>query len=162
MKCLTCGVPMKGRKENYHYTESGLSYVVLADVEVRSCATCGAREVVIPGLDELHRAIARSIITQAAKLSAEQVRFLRKYLGWSQSDLAAHMAVQAETLSRWETGSQEMGPVADRLLRLLVNSLEPTTSYPIDLFKHKFGRAAKAKLKFERKPTWRTTRRPAA
>ena len=55
-----------------------------------------------------------------------------------------------------------MGPVADRLLRLLVANREPATSYPIDLFKHKFGRAANATLEFKAKPTWRTTRRRAA
>ena len=162
MKCLNCGTPMKSRKENYHYTESGLPNIVLADVEVRNCAKCGEREVVIPRLDELHRAIAREVIEQEAKLGAEQIRFLRKYLGWSQADLAAHMSVQGETVSRWETGNQDMGPVADRLLRLLVNNREPATSYPIDLFKHKFGKTAKATLEFKAKPTWRTTRRRAA
>lgn len=162
MKCLNCGTPMKSRKENYHYTESGLSNIVLADVDVRSCAKCGEREVVIPRLDELHRAIAREVIEQKGQLVPEQIRFLRKYLGWSQSDLAAHMSVQSETVSRWETGNQEMGPVADRLLRLLVANQEPATSYPIDLFKHKFGRAAKATLKFKAKPTWRAARRRVA
>ena len=162
MKCLNCGTPMKSRKENYHYTESGLSNIVLVGVEVRSCATCGEREVVIPRLDELHRAIARTVIEQKSQLVPEQIRFLRKDLGWSQSDLAAYMSVQAETVSRWETGNQDMGSVADRLLRLLVNNREPATSYPIDLFKQKFGRAAKATLEFKAKPTWRTTRRRAA
>jgi putative transcriptional regulator len=162
MKCLNCGAPMKGRKENYHYTESGLSNIVLADVEVRSCAKCGEREVVIPRLDELHRAIAHEVIEQAGKLEPDQIRFLRKYLGWSQADLAAYMSVESPTVSRWEGGHQEMGQVSDRLLRLLVNSQEPATSYPIDLFKHKFAKAAKATLKFEAKPTWRTTRRRGA
>ena len=162
MKCLNCGTPMKSRKENYHYTESGLSNVVLHGVEVRNCAKCGEREVVIPRLEQLHRAMARTVIEQKGKLVAEQIRFLRKYLGWSQTDLAAYMSVESPTVSRWEGGHQEMGQVADRLLRLLVNSQEPATSYPIDLFKHKFGKTAKATLEFKAKPTWRTTRRRAA
>ena len=102
------------------------------------------------------------MIEQESKLTADQIRYLRKYLGWSQSALSAYMAVQAETVSRWETGNQKMGPVADRLLRLLVANREPATSYPIDLFKHKFGGAANATLEFKAKPTWRTTRRRAA
>jgi putative zinc finger/helix-turn-helix YgiT family protein len=155
MKCFNCGAAVKSRKENYHYTDSGLSNIVLADVEVRHCATCGERDVVIPRLDELHRAIAHNVIKQEGKLSAEQVRFLRKYLGWSQADLAAHISVEAETISRWETGNQDMGPVADRLLRLLVAHQSPATSYPIDLFKHKFGKTAKATLKFKADPKWR-------
>ena len=87
---------------------------------------------------------------------------MRKYLGWPGSDLAAHMAVQPETVSRWETGSQEMGPVADRLLRLLVNSRAPVTRYPIDLFKHKWKRTAKATLKFNADPKWHSEAAPAA
>jgi putative zinc finger/helix-turn-helix YgiT family protein len=124
------------------------------NVEVRTCANCGTREVVIPRLDELHRAIAQALITWDAKLGAEQIRFLRKYLGWSGADLAVYMAVQPETVSRWESGSQEMGPVADRLLRLLVANREPATQYPIDLFKQRLRRLAKATLKFKADPAW--------
>jgi putative zinc finger/helix-turn-helix YgiT family protein len=154
MKCLNCGAPTKSRKGNYHYTESGLPNIVLAGVEIRSCAKCGEREVVIPRLEQLHRAIARIVIQLEAKLGAEQIRFLRKYLGWSQADLAAYMSIEPETVSRWETGNQEIGPVADRLLRLLVNNREPATSYPIDLFKQKFRKTVNATLQFKAKPTW--------
>ncbi len=154
MRCLTCGESMKSRKENYHYKESGLPNIVLVNVEVRTCANCGAREVVIPRLDELHRAIAQALITRDVKLGAEQIRFLRKYLGWSSADFAQYMAVQPETVSRWESGSQEMGPVADRLLRLLVSNREPVTQYPIDLFRQKLGKVAKATLKFKAEPKW--------
>jgi putative zinc finger/helix-turn-helix YgiT family protein len=156
MKCLTCGEPMKSRRENYHYKESGLANVILVNVEVRTCAACGTREVVIPRIDELHRAIARALITRKSKLGAEEIRYLRKYLGWSGADFAAYMAVQPETVSRWESGSQEMGPVADRLLRLLVAQREPVTHYPIDLFKQRLHRAAKATLRFKADPNWRS------
>ena len=156
MTCDTCGGALKRRKENYHYTESGLSNIMLAGVEVRTCAKCGTREVVVPRLDELHRLIAQTLITQEAKLVGDQIRFLRKYLGWSGTDMAAYMAIQPETVSRWETGGQEMGPVADRLLRLLVASRAPVTRYPIDLFKHKWKRTAKATLKFTADPKWHT------
>lgn len=156
MKCLTCGKEMKSRRENYRYTESGLSNVVLANVEVRSCANCGAREVVVPRLDELHREMARTVIRQTTRLSPEQIKFLRKYLGWSAADFSRYMAVQPETVSRWESGSQEMGAVADRLLRLIVANNEPTKKYPIELFRHPLRRTAKATLRFTADPTWRS------
>jgi len=154
MKCLTCGHEMTSRRENHHYKESGLKNVVLVNVEVRACPNCGAREVVIPRMDELHRVIAHAVTTKEAKLGGEQIRFLRKYLGWSGSDLAAYMAVQPETVSRWESGSQEMGPVADRLLRLLVSNREPVTQYPIDLFRQQMRRMAKVTLRFKADPNW--------
>jgi putative zinc finger/helix-turn-helix YgiT family protein len=156
MKCLTCGKPMQSHKENYHYKESGLPNVVLVNVEVRTCANCGAREVVVPRLDELHRTIARTLVTKDAKLGAAQIRFLRKYLGWSSADFATYMAVQPETISRWEAGTQEMGAVSERLLRLLVANREPVMEYPVDLFKQKIRRAAKATLRFRADPSWHT------
>jgi hypothetical protein len=42
------------------------------------------------------------------------------------------MGVSRETVSRWETGAAPMGAVADRLLRLLVVTHEPTESYAVD------------------------------
>jgi putative zinc finger/helix-turn-helix YgiT family protein len=155
MKCLNCGEQMTSRKENHQYKESGLDYVTLANVEVRSCPNCGTREVAIPRMDDLHRVIAQTVITREAVLRATEIKFLRKYLGWSASDLATYMAVAPETVSRWESGKQDMGPVADRLLRLLVSNREPVTRYPIDLFKHRMRRMARATLKFCADPTWR-------
>ena len=37
--------------------------------------------------------MARTVIEQKGNSCAEQIRFLRKYLGWSQTDLAAYMSV---------------------------------------------------------------------
>ena len=47
-----------------------------------------------------------------------------------------------------------MGAVSERLLRMLVANREPVTTYPIDLFKQKLRRAAKATLKFKADPKW--------
>jgi hypothetical protein len=42
------------------------------------------------------------------------------------------MGVTRETVSRWENGTTPMGAVADRLLRLLVVTHEPSESYAVD------------------------------
>jgi DNA-binding transcriptional regulator YiaG len=47
--------------------------------------------------------------------TGEEVRFLRKSLGWSGSDFAKHMGVAEETVSRWENDAAPIGPQADRL-----------------------------------------------
>jgi len=94
-------------------------------VEVDRCPKCGAVEIVIPRIEELHRALALAILRKRGRLAAPEVRFLRKYLGWSGADFAKHMGVDAATVSRWENEEQPMGPVADRLLRLMVVTREP-------------------------------------
>jgi putative zinc finger/helix-turn-helix YgiT family protein len=136
MKCVQCAGTMKSTRGAHRYTESGLSNVTLLNVELRSCPACGEREVVIPRIEELHRLIARTLAESPASLVPEQIRFLRKWLGWSSSDFALMMGVRPETVSRWEakTGYQ-MPATAERLLRLLVANHEPITQYPIDLFK---------------------------
>jgi transcriptional regulator with XRE-family HTH domain len=67
-------------------------------------------------------------------LAPVEIRFLRKHIGLSAADFAQRMGVARETVSRWETGANPMGAVADRLLRLLVVTHESTESYAVDDF----------------------------
>lgn len=133
MTCLECGGPMREKREIVPYL--GLPGVRLETVVAR-CPKCGGYEVRIPNMEGLHRAIARSVVAKAARLSGPEVRFLRKMLGWSGADFAAHMGVSAETVSRWETGRTPIGAQADRLLRLMVMSRDPVEDYrKLDLLK---------------------------
>lgn len=132
-KCRACrqGELVITRK-NHRYTESGLSNVVLQDVEVRSCPHCGDEQLVLPRVTELHRAIALAVVRTNARLSGKEVRFLRKYMGLRGSDFAARMGVDPSTVSRWENGHEPIGPLADRLLRLMVVRDRPVEEYPLD------------------------------
>mgnify|MGYP003580238130 CR=1 FL=1 len=135
MKCSQCGHAMKTRRENYLYRESGLSNVTLVGVEVSRCPHCGEHEAVIPKIEGLHRVIADAVARKVPRLTPEEIRFLRKYLGWSGGDFAEYMGVAPETVSRWENGSTPMGPLAERLLRLAVLSREPAGDYSLDVLK---------------------------
>ena len=73
----------------------------------------------------------------------EEIRYLRKYLGWSGADCAAHMGTTPETISRWETGAAPMGATADRLLRLMLVTKTPVTDYSLDLFRQIHDRSPK-------------------
>ena len=118
MKCGRCGSSeMTANRENFAYTACGLSNVVLENVEVRHCPTCGDRQAVIPRIEELHQQITVHVCLQPSRLTAEEIRFLRKSLGWSGAEFARRFAVAPETVSRWETGTQEMGAMAETLLR---------------------------------------------
>jgi putative zinc finger/helix-turn-helix YgiT family protein len=135
MRCISCGAQMHTRRENFRYDACGLPGVTLWDVEVRRCPRCGEYEVAIPRIEELHRAIAKAVIHKSTRLTPAEVRYLRKYLGWSGADLARYMGTTAETVSRWETGAEPMGATADRLLRLMVVTRAPVSDYSLDVLK---------------------------
>lgn len=133
MTCIECGGKLKSKKENYRYLACGLPNVTLAGVEVRRCGTCGDHEVVIPHVEKLHEALANAVVRHEARLSGTEVRFLRKYLGYSGGDFASLIGVSPETVSRWENKRETMGPSAERLLRMLVVHKLPIQQYPIEM-----------------------------
>jgi len=132
-KCRTCHEgETKTTTENHLYVESGLPNVVLVGVDVRRCPKCGAFEVLLPRVAELHRVIAKAIIRKPARLSGAEVKFLRKHLGWSGADFAAHMGVDPTTVSAWENERKPFGTSSDRLLRLMVARQAPVEEYSLD------------------------------
>jgi len=135
MKCFVCGAQMQSKRENFRYDACGLPNVTLCGVEVSRCPQCGEYEVAIPQLDELHKAIAKALIRKPSRLAAVEIRYLRKYLGWSGSDFAEYIGATPETVSRWETGADPMGSTADRLLRLMVARRAPVNDYSLDVLK---------------------------
>ena len=155
MKCVNCGSEMVSATSTHRYAESGLPNVTLVGVKVRSCPQCGERELSIPKVADLHRKIARAIIRERSTLGPEEIRFLRKWLGYSSVDFALVMGVRPETVSRWENKESvyPMAQTADRLLRLLVSNQEPVEKYPIDLLKTP-TRAKAQPLKL-RAPDWK-------
>lgn len=135
MKCPQCRHEMVRSTENHRYVESGLANVVLVGVEVRRCKNCGETVVSIPRVEDLHCTIAMTLIRDRGRLVPAEIRFLRKWLGWSGVDFANHMGVTPETVSRWESAEnpKPMGGTAERLLRLAVAHGQPIDQYPIDM-----------------------------
>ena len=131
MTCPRCGHAMATGRENVDYDVSGLPGVTLVGVEVGRCSGCGHHEVAIPRIAELHRVMARAVVGKTTRLTAAEIRFLRKSLGWSSRDFADHMGTVAETVSRWENGRTPMGAQADRLLRLMVLHVQPAEHYEL-------------------------------
>jgi putative zinc finger/helix-turn-helix YgiT family protein len=133
MKCIVCGAEMKTGRENFRYDACGLPGVTLMGVKVSRCPECGEYEVAIPQIEDLHQAITHEVIRKTRPLDAMEIRYLRKYLGWSGVDFAKRMGTSPETVSRWETGAVPMGAIADRLLRLMVATRDPVSDYSLDL-----------------------------
>jgi putative zinc finger/helix-turn-helix YgiT family protein len=132
MTCLDCGGALKVARAPYRYTDSGLPGVVLLGVEVRRCQKCGAEEVGIPRIEDLHRLMAQAVIRRPHRLAPAEIKYVRKWLGWSGVDFARHMGTTPETVSRWEQGRVPMSPQADRLLRLMVTTRAPVAEYSLD------------------------------
>jgi putative zinc finger/helix-turn-helix YgiT family protein len=124
---------METSRENHRWDASGLPHVVLVDVEVRRCPACGERAVMIPRIEALHRALAMVTISRPGRLSPREIRFLRKWLGWSGQEFAKHFGVTTTTVSRWESTEDPspMGGTAERLLRLSVAHGQPAEEYPV-------------------------------
>lgn len=144
MKCRECrAAELTIKRENHRYDEGGLPNVVLVGVDVRRCANCGFQQVVVPHIEELHRELANLVAKQAAKLTSDEIRFLRKYLGYDRPMFAKVMGVDEGTVSHWETG-RPMGAIADRLLRVLVMRIAPIEEYPNDALADVAQEGAKA------------------
>ncbi len=133
MKCEECGNLLTiERNATRRYDLGGLHHVALKGIEVSKCAECGKESIAIPRIEQLHRVLTDQFVKQQRMLAPSEIRFLRKHIGLSSMDLATRMGVTRETVSRWESGAQPMGSVADRFLRVLVMSHEPTENYVVD------------------------------
>jgi len=131
MKCFECGREMSEKRETVRDHQLGIP-VVLMNVPVRHCR-CGEREVVFSHIARLHRLVANVLIRKKTRLTGEEVRFLRKYLGLSSADFAHRIGVTQETISRWENGHEPIGIVPDRTLRLMVALEKPVQEYSTEV-----------------------------
>ena len=123
-ECAHCGNETSLERRNYRYGESGISNVILRDIEVCDCANCGHSAVVIPRIAMIHRAIAQALTNSPARLTGEQLRFLRKHLGLSGDQLGRYLHTDRTKISKWEREEDRIGPATDRLVRLLAAALD--------------------------------------
>lgn len=132
MKCMMCGASMEIGYENVEYDKAGFPGVMLVGIEVSHCPECGEREVAIPRIEALHRALAGIVVTKPGRLIGPEIRFLRSFLGYSGADFAALIGSDPSTISRWENAKESMNKHADRLLRLMVVLGGRVQEYPLD------------------------------
>lgn len=129
-RCDECGHAMRVEPNAIRrYDFGGLPHVTLRGLRVSRCPKCGAEEIAIPRIEQLHRVLATHFLNQTRPLAPAEVRFLRKYIGLSTADFARCAGVTRETVTRWETGAVVIGAVADRLVRLLVATSTPVEDY---------------------------------
>ena len=148
----------------YHYRECGLSQVWLKN-GYRKIATPYGEAVEIDHVEELHRAIARALLTRP-RLSGREFRFLRRELDLSQAALAEMLGNSEQSVALWEKG-RGAPKWADRLIRALYREHAEGNARLSEIFSRAEAKAAArqstaaakvVRLNFE-KPTrggWRT------
>lgn len=100
----------------YHYNESGLPNVFLRS-GYKTILINGEEAVSIENLEGLHTAIAQDIVRNSARLTGNEIRFLRKELNLTQNQFSKIIGVSDDTLRGWENARTEVGEPEDKLIR---------------------------------------------
>lgn len=106
----------EGDKAPLHYTECGLDDVYLVSgYEVDN--TRYGEGLSVKNVDQLHKAIGLYLASQKKALSGKELRFLRKQMDLTQSDLGKLLNLSSQQVARWEKGESDISGPADLLVR---------------------------------------------
>lgn len=103
---------------NHHYTECGLQNVYIDGLEFVTDDE-GDRIVTIPAVNELHKCIALGIVTHKHGMDADELRFLRTEMGYTQSELASLVHHDRQSIGRWERAECEIDGSSEAIIRRL-------------------------------------------
>jgi putative transcriptional regulator len=123
--------PLKKLKVTHKYKECGLDNVTLSGVEYSRCDKCGEEYYGFGNMEKLNQAISSVLLRKKNFLTGNEVRFLRKHLGYSGVIFAKIIGYDASTLSRIERGLQPVTKAFDRLIRFIVVSKLPDRNYDL-------------------------------
>lgn len=117
-RCPECGKKQVRPAAVQHTSQvkhDGRLYTVeVSGLRVPQCGACG--ELVFD--KDADDQIARALRDQLGLLSGEQIRKNREDLSLSQREMAEHLGVAVETISRWENGALTQTRAMDRYLRV--------------------------------------------
>jgi DNA-binding transcriptional regulator YiaG len=112
--------------EPYEYKESGLEGIFLHNgYDIMEHG--GECFVSVVDTEGLHRRIGEFLVANRKEFSPTELRFLRKTMDLTQSELGRWMGKDSQTVARWEKGQTPIPTVADRLLRaiFLLQTMSP-------------------------------------
>lgn len=105
-------------QEPLHYTECGLDDVYLVSGYEKETTPYGDG-IIIKDLDALHKAIGVYLVRDKKVLNGKEIRFLRKQMNLTQSELSRYFGLSHQQVGRWEKGQSEITDSAASVLRLL-------------------------------------------
>jgi len=101
----------------YQYKGCGLDDIYLLN-GYDTVQTDHGAGVVVRDIDGLHRVIGKRLVTNKKELSGRELRFLRKEMDLTQTELGRFIGLSSQQVARWEKQSVISQP-ADYLLRKL-------------------------------------------
>lgn len=138
MKCSVCESTKTLKTvsiPSYKYRECGLENVILHGVKESRCEDCGESYISFGDMEKLHALIAGCLIKKSDNLIGKEIKFLRKFLGYSGSVFSQLVGYEPEHLSRVESGKASVQVTFDHLVRSLVARKFPDRDYDLhDLF----------------------------
>ena len=137
--------PMTLKKTKLKYDECGLDYITIVDATVYKCSNCGSEIYDYGNLLKLNAVIRDLILKKTGLLAGNEVKFLRKHLGYSTETFARKLKVDKRTVQRWEkSGPKE--PSIDRYIKLSVQFESPNRDYEL----HDYLNGVKEQRTFKR------------
>src|SRR5665213_898778 len=79
----------------------------------------GTFDITVHDQDGLHRAIGEFLVREKKALSGKELRFLRRQMDVTQSELATLLGTTDQAVARWEKEQTRISGVADTLLRVI-------------------------------------------
>lgn len=119
-KCECGGTLKQATLRGYDFSADAGLPVTLARVPGWRCTRCGGETLDGQAIGAALRALALAIVRQPERLTADEARYLRKFLDATQRELASRMGIIRETVAAWECGQTELSPQHDYILRTLV------------------------------------------
>jgi DNA-binding transcriptional regulator YiaG len=151
----------------YHYRESGLPNVYLVN-GYRETETPYGRGVSIEDVEGLHTAIAQALVEEKPTFTGPEVRFIRKFLELTQTQLAKLLGVEDQSVRRWEKLAH-VPKQADHGIRLVFRDLTQTATKPlselvrqIDAAEVREPRAVRYRFRSRSKARWQVQEPSAA
>jgi putative zinc finger/helix-turn-helix YgiT family protein len=122
MKCTKCDnkKSLSPHIINLKYKTCGLDNVTVHDVTQYRCDRCGEEYLKLGDEKKLHEGIAEQLLAKKDPLTGQEVRFLRKFLGYNIQMFARLTGYDPASLSRIEHEKQPITQPFNNYIRSLV------------------------------------------
>lgn len=98
-----------------------VGYVVAGDQRERYSSSWTSVDVTGRMKIRRHHFVANHLVYQKARLTPEELQFLRCFKRWSSSHVAEKLGVPKKTVVKWESGESKMPLAQERLFRIYIS-----------------------------------------